>query len=102
MISGVHWVRRTCTWRLLEASGWRADGGAGPVKHLATASLWLQDAVFRRELKLLNVRACDNVAGSGTRPLSSPELARLTAIMGYELRHEPASGALQSAWAMAG
>ena len=69
----------------------------GPVKHLATASPWLQDAVFQRELKFLKVGIRENVADSGTKPLSGPELAT----MGYDLRHDPAEGALQSAWAAA-
>ena len=76
--------------------------GTVPVKHVATASPWLQDAVFQRGLKLLKVGIRDSVADSGTKPLSGPELARFTAVMGYQLRHEAASDALQSAWAAAG
>ena len=76
-------------------ASWR---GTGLVKHLATASLWLQDAVFQRELKLvIKAGTRDNVADSGPKPLSGPELALLTKLIGYELRHEPAEGALLTA-----
>ena len=81
--------------------GMASRRGTGPVKHLATASLWLQDAVFQREFKLLKVGIRDHVADSGAKPLSGPELARLTKLMSYDLGHEPAEGALQSAWASA-
>ena len=81
--------------------GMASRRGTRPVKQLATSSVWLQDAVFQRELKLLKVGTRENVADSGTKPLSGPELARLTKTMGYDLRHDPAEGALQSAWAAA-
>ena len=42
--------------------GMASRRGTGPVKHLATASLWLQYAVFQRELKLLYVGIRENVA----------------------------------------
>ena len=75
--------------------------GCGPVKHLATASLWLQDAVFEGRLVLAKVASADNVADAGTKPLTGPVLARLVKLLGYELRHERAHEALQSTGAAA-
>ena len=71
--------------------------GCGPVKHLATASLWLQDAVFEGRLVLAKVASADNVADAETKPLTDPVLARLVKLLGYGLRHERAHDALQSA-----
>ena len=64
--------------------GMASRRGTGPIKHLATASAWLQDAVFQRGFELLNVGIRDNVADSGTKPLSGPGLARLTALMCHD------------------
>ena len=75
--------------------------GCGPVKHLAASRFWLQDAVFEGRLVLAKVASAVNVAGAGAKPLTGPGLARLVKLLGYELPHERAHGALQSAWAAA-
>ena len=75
--------------------------GLGPVKHLATASLWLQAVVFRRELELGKVGTEENVADAGTKALAGPALRRHVEAMGYERREGRSGIALESAWAAA-
>ena len=78
-----------------------AGGGTGPVKHLATASLWLQSVVFRRELEVGKVPTDRNVADCGTKALPGTVLRRHLAVMGYDCRGGRSNMALVSSWAAA-
>ena len=89
---------------LLDATGGLGIAGrrgVGPVKHLATASLWLQSAVFRRDLTLGKVASSRNVADGGTKVLPESALSTFLALMGYEHRSGRSALALESAWARA-
>ena len=89
---------------LLDATGGlgiASRRGVGPVKHLATASLWLQAAVFRRDITLGKVDSLRNVADGGTKVLPESALSTFLALMGYEQCNGKSALALESAWARA-
>jgi hypothetical protein len=65
--------------------------GIGAVKHLATSTLWLQGAAFRRELEIDKVGTDRNVSDIGTKPLTSSVF----------WRHLWAMGIHQSWWPVA-
>ena len=87
---------------LLDATGGlgiASRRGAGPVKHLATAALWLQGAVFRKVIELGKVSSARNAADGGTRALPGPALRVHLNVMGHEHRDGKSGIALERAWA---
>jgi hypothetical protein len=75
--------------------------GIGAVKHLATSTLWLQGAAFRRELEIDKVGTDRNVSDIGTKPLTSSVFWRHLWAMGYTSRDGKSRAALESTWAAA-
>ena len=73
--------------------------GVGGVKHLATAALWMQDAIFRRELEVAKVSTERNVADAGTKSISGKLLSWFAGLLGLEGRSGKCG--LRSNWAAA-
>lgn len=72
-----------------------ARRGAGRIKHLAVAAVWLQIGVARKGVRLERVAGADNPADLGTKPLTRPRMTALLENMGYGYRtgrHDRALG----------
>ena len=68
------------------AIGIASRRGAGKIRHLATQTLWLQQLVTEKRVKLLKVSGQVNTADLGTKFLDRSKLESLTALLGFCVR----------------
>ena len=65
------------------AIGIASRRGAGKIRHLATQTLWLQQLVTEKRVKLQKVSGTSNTADLGTKFLDRAKLESLTASLGF-------------------
>ena len=68
------------------AMGIASRRGAGKIRHLATQTLWLQQLVTEKRIKLQKVSSHINTADLGTKFLGRAKLESPTASLGYVIR----------------
>ena len=68
------------------AIGIASRRGAGKIRHLATQTLWLQQLVTEKRVKLQKVSGNLNTADLGTKFLERAKLESLTASLGFYVR----------------
>ena len=68
------------------AIGIASRRGAGKIRHLATQTLWLQQLVTEKRVKLLKVSGQVNTADLGTKFLDRAKLDGLTTSLGFHVR----------------
>jgi len=56
--------------------------GVGRVRHLEVASLWIQEATKRKQLRVVKLRGVANTADLGTKALDQHRLAELAKAVG--------------------
>ena len=67
------------------ARGIALRSGGGGVKHIATRSLWLQDVIKRKIVRLSRCLGTQNPADLGTKPLPRATLVRMREANGIEV-----------------
>ena len=69
--------------------------GLGTIRHLATQSLWIQDALREKRVSLSKVAGVENPSDMMTKPLEAPQLEKLMALVGLvALEGRPAKAPL--------
>jgi hypothetical protein len=79
------------------AKGIASRRGAGRIRHLHTALLWVQGKVADKSMRVFKVRGEDNVADLGTKHLSRGVLEKHVVACGYAFERGESSTALRAA-----
>ena len=79
------------------AKGMASRRGAGKVRHIETASLWLQHAVSRKQVSVTKKDGKNNVADIGTKYLDGPRIWHLLKMLNIEARQGSSNIALSAA-----
>ena len=79
------------------AKGIAQRRGAGRVRHIECHTLWLQDQLFRKKLKLFKVDGKTNPADVGTKYLTAADYDRILTDLGIEQRSGRSKLALRAA-----
>ena len=76
-------------WLYVDASaaiGVAQRTGLGKIRHLETGSLWLQEAVRKKQIGILKVKGTENPSDLMTKFTDFGTLDKLSAVMGLEVR----------------
>ena len=76
-------------WLYVDASaaiGVAQRVGLGKIRHLDTQSLWIQQAVRKKQLGLLKVKGTENPADLMTKYLDQATMYKMNELMGLEVR----------------
>ena len=62
--------------------------GLGPVRHIETNTLWVQEKVYRKEIQIEKVGGKQNIADAMTKPVDAKDLAVHVAGINLEVRRK--------------
>ena len=82
LVQGEAEVRLTCLTDSAACRGICQRLGAGRVRHLQCAVLWVQQAVRSKQLRIGTISGSDNPADIGTKPLGGSRIRELLWTMG--------------------
>ena len=70
--------------------------GLGPVRHISTRFLWVQQKISQKEFSVTKVKGKSNPADLGTKYLNGPDLSRILKDLVMRRSSEPLEGALKA------
>ena len=68
------------------AIGIGARRGVGKIRHLSTRTLWVQQRITKKELKVTKVDGTENIADLGTKLLERSLIDKFVGMMGFVYR----------------
>jgi len=79
------------------ARGVASRRGAGKIRHIHTPSLWLQQQVVRKTLRVRKIAGARNGSDIGTKHLDQTAIAKCLSELGLEIRYGVPTEALRVA-----